>query len=70
MPPDPELTSGHIRPAAAFYSKDLNEFLLPYEAVRTAASPAAELTAFLESTYDQAATLAKWDRAELERPQM
>jgi hypothetical protein len=61
------LKTASIRPAAAFYSKDLSEFLLPYDAVRTAASPAAELTAFLESTYDQAATLGKWDRAELER---
>jgi hypothetical protein len=56
-----------VRPAAAYYSKDLSEFILPYEAVRTAASPAKELTAFLESTYDQAAALAKWNRADLER---
>ncbi|PYS01636.1 MAG: hypothetical protein DMG12_15170 [Acidobacteria bacterium] len=56
-----------VRPAAAFYSKDLSIFILPYEAVRTAASPPAELTAFLESTYDTAATLAGWNRLELER---
>jgi hypothetical protein len=66
--PEPAgLKDAIVRPAAAFYSKDLSEFVLPYEAVRTAASPAAELTAFLESTYDQAATLGKWDRAGLER---
>ena len=56
-----------IRPAAAFYSKDLSEFILPYEAVRTAASPEKELTAFFESTYDLAAGLAIWNRADLER---
>ncbi len=56
-----------IRPATAFYSKDLSEFILPYEAVRTAASPEKELTAFFESTYDLAVDLAKWNRADLER---
>jgi hypothetical protein len=46
----------------------MSEFILPYEAVRTAPSPAAEIAAFIESTYDQAATLARWDRAALDRP--
>ncbi len=56
-----------IRPAAAFYSAELSEFILPYEAVRTAASPAADLTAFLKSTYEAGADLARWNRADLER---
>jgi hypothetical protein len=56
-----------VRPAAASYHPVLSEFLLPYEAVRTAASPAAELTAFLESTYDAAADLGHWNRGDLER---
>jgi hypothetical protein len=56
-----------VRPAAAYYSTELSEFILPYEAARTSASPAAELTSFLESTYDQAAALAHWNRGELER---
>jgi hypothetical protein len=56
-----------VRPAAASYSRDFSEFILPYEAVRGARSPAAELTAFLESTYDAGADLAGWNRAELER---
>ena len=46
---------------------ELGEFILPYEAVRTARAPAADLMAFLSSTYDAAATLAGWDRAALER---
>jgi len=57
-----------VQPAEAFYSKDLKEFLLPYEAVRRAASPEMALMSFLESTYEAGATLGKWDRAALERP--
>jgi hypothetical protein len=56
-----------VRPAAAFYSQQLSEFLLPYEAVRTAADPVAELRTFLQSTYEAGATLGGWSRAELER---
>jgi Family of unknown function (DUF5996) len=40
--------------------------MLPYEAVRTAHDPRAALLAFLESAYQAGATLAGWDRAELE----
>lgn len=56
-----------VRPEAAFYSKDFGEFILPYDAVRTAASPDAVLMEFLTSTYEAAATLGRWDRAALER---
>ena len=56
-----------VRPAGAFYSTDLREFLLPYDTVRTADSPDDTLMQFLESTYDAAATLAAWDRTSLER---
>jgi len=56
-----------ILPAAAFYSDEFKIFILPYEAVRSAESPAEELTTFLNGTYEAAARLAKWDRAELER---
>ena len=62
------LKTARVAPDAAFYHHDLNEFILPYEAVRTADAPAAAITAFIESTYDRAATLAGWDRAALERP--
>ena len=44
----------------------LGEFILPYDAVRTADAPERELMAFLQSTYEAAADLAKWDRAALE----
>jgi hypothetical protein len=55
-----------VRPDAAFFSKELGEFVLPYEAVRTAAAPDAALLEFLQSTYEAAADAAKWDRAALE----
>jgi hypothetical protein len=57
-----------VRPSEAFYSTDLKEFLLPYEAVRKAESPDDVLLEFLQSTYEAAANAAGWDRAALERP--
>jgi hypothetical protein len=45
----------------------LNEFILPYEAVRRADSPAGMIDQFIQSTYEQAATLGNWDRPTLER---
>ena len=56
-----------VRPEAARFDETLGEFLLPYEAVRRSIDPEAELTAFLQSTYDAAADLAQWDRGALER---
>jgi hypothetical protein len=55
--------------AAAYYHPDLREFILPYEAVRTAARPDEMVLAFLRSTYEAGADLARWDRAALERRQ-
>jgi hypothetical protein len=57
-----------VRPVPAFFSKELGEFLLPYEAVRTASDPERTLTEFLQSTYEAAANLSRWDRAMLECP--
>jgi hypothetical protein len=53
-------------PAQAFYSSDLREFILPYEAVRTAVNPDETLLQFLQATYDAAADRASWDRVGLE----
>ena len=65
--PAPEgFAAAPVRPAQAFFSKELGEFLLPYDAVRTAPDPDAALMAFLQSTYEAAANAAKWDRASLE----
>jgi hypothetical protein len=66
--PEPEGYADHpVRPAAARYNRELGDFVLPYEAVRTAAAPDETLLEFLQSTYDAAADLARWDRANLER---
>jgi hypothetical protein len=54
------------KPAQAFFSKELGEFLLPYDAVRTTRDPDVALMEFLQSTYEAAADLAKWDRKALE----
>ena len=56
-----------IEPKGARYDTTLREWILPYEAVRTAGDPDATLLAFLRSTYATAATLGAWDRASLER---
>lgn len=56
-----------VEPEAAFYSSELSEFLLPYEAMRTARNPDAALLAFLQSTWEAAAELGGWDREALER---
>jgi hypothetical protein len=55
-----------VRPDAAFFSEALGEFILPYDAVRTAAAPDQALLDFLQSTYEAAANAAKWDRDALE----
>ncbi|HEV7411378.1 MAG TPA: DUF5996 family protein [Bradyrhizobium sp.] len=55
-----------VRPDAAFFSEALGEFILPYDAVRTAADPDGALLDFLQSTYEAAANAGKWDRATLE----
>ena len=55
-----------VKPKEAFFSKELGEFLLPYDAVRTARDSDAALMEFLQSTYVAAADLAKWDRKMLE----
>jgi hypothetical protein len=57
-----------VRPGAAFFSKDLGEFILRYDAVRTSDAPDALLLEFLQSTYDAAADLGKWDRSALDCP--
>jgi hypothetical protein len=67
--PEPEgFADGPMRPSAAAYDKELGQFLLPYDAVREAASPDDMLLDFMQSTYEAAANRG-WDRAALERQQ-
>jgi hypothetical protein len=45
----------------------MGEFLLPYDVVRNAKSPDEVLLSFMQTTYEAAATCAKWERRALER---
>jgi hypothetical protein len=66
--PQPDgLKDAQVQPDAAYYHRDLNEFILPYAAVRGADSPDRMIRAFIDSTYDRAAELAHWDREALDR---
>ena len=67
-PEPPGFRAAQVRPDAAFFSEALGEFILPYEAVRTAAAPEQALLEFLQTTYEAAANAAKWDREALECP--
>src|ERR1700680_3092121 len=67
-PEPPGFRTTQVRPGAAFFSEALGEFILPYDAVRTAANPDQALLEFLQSTYEAAANAAKWDREALECP--
>jgi hypothetical protein len=66
-PEDDAFKEYAVKPREAYYSRDFGEFVLPYAAVRTAESPDEKLLAFLQSTYEAAAILGKWDRTSLER---
>jgi hypothetical protein len=66
-PEPPGFREYRVQPKEAFFSQELGEFLLPYEAVRNADDPDEALVAFLQSTYEAAAELAQWDRGALER---
>jgi hypothetical protein len=65
-PEPPGYAEYPIAPNTAAYSKDFGEFVLPYEAMRTSADPDRALLEFLQSTYEAAANLGKWDRGALE----
>ncbi|MGV9508437.1 DUF5996 family protein [Streptomyces tendae] len=65
--PEPDGFATHpVRPDGAYYSTENGQFLLPYEAVRTARDPDHALTEFLHTTYEAAAEHGDWDRAALE----
>jgi hypothetical protein len=65
-PEPPGFRAAAVAPAEARYDVGFGEYVLPYEAVRTAADPDAALLAFLTSTYEAAADAGGWDRAALE----
>jgi len=67
--PEPDgLAATSVQPAAARYDPALADFLLTYEAARSASSPDDAVLEFYQSVYDAAADLGRWDRAALDRP--
>jgi hypothetical protein len=65
--PAPEgFSQAAVRPAEAFFNNELGEFVVPYDAVRTASDPGRHLLEFLQTTYEAAAETGKWDRSALE----
>ena len=67
-PEPPDLAGVSIHHGAAYYSRELADFILPYEAVRSASRPDEVVLDFYQSVYAAAADLARWDRAALDRP--
>jgi uncharacterized protein DUF5996 len=67
-PEPPGYDAARVGPEGAYYDTQMREWILPYERVRAAADPERAVMEFLQSTYETAADLAKWDRAALERP--
>ena len=65
--PEPKgFSQAKVKPDAASYNAQFHEFVLPYDAVRTAKSPDDAILDFAQSTYDAASELGNWDRAALE----
>ncbi|MBE2317641.1 hypothetical protein DVA67_016790 [Solirubrobacter sp. CPCC 204708] len=65
--PEPDGFKAHeVLPEQAYYFEDGGQYLLPYEAVRSADDPEATLLDFLQTTYEAAAVHGGWNRAELE----
>lgn len=61
-----EFSKQTVLPSETFYSDELGEYLLPYEAVQQSENPEQALLDFMQSTYEAAANTANWDRKELE----
>jgi len=67
-PEPPGYRDAEVGPSGARWDDHLNEFVLPYELVRSPDDPDAALLEFFQTTYEAAATIAQWDRGALERP--
>ncbi|MES2600353.1 MAG: DUF5996 family protein [Pseudomonadota bacterium] len=66
-PAPPGFADAPLRPSAAVFDPNLQEFILDYDTVRMSSDPDAMLLEFFQSTYDAAANAGRWDRAALER---
>jgi hypothetical protein len=66
-PSPPGLEGASVRPEAAYWDRQLGEFILKYDDARAAASPEESILDFCQSAYEAGAKLAQWDRENLER---
>jgi len=62
FPQPPDADTLPIAPTEASWSETIEEWVLPYDAVRHAADPSAELRAFLDAIYAQCIAAAGWNR--------
>jgi len=65
-PEPPGFAGAKVQPLEVYYESKLREYILPYDAVRTAEKPDEVLLDFAQSAYDAASKLGKWDRDALE----
>ncbi|MBC8036578.1 MAG: hypothetical protein H7X89_05125 [Rhizobiales bacterium] len=65
-PEPPGFRDGRKLPDGARFDKELEEYVFPYDLVRTAPDPEQLLLKFLQTTYDLAADTGHWDRAALD----
>jgi hypothetical protein len=65
-PEPPGFAGVKVQPREVYYESKLREYILPYDAVRTAEKPDEVLLDFAQSAYDAASKLGKWDRDALE----
>jgi len=57
-----------VRPAAAYWDRQLGEFIFKYEDARAMPEPDQAVLEFCQSAYEAGARLGQWDRGSLERP--
>jgi hypothetical protein len=67
-PEPPGFDTASVQPDGAYYQLQMREWVLPYESVRSSSDPDHALFEFLQTAYEAAANLGKWDRSALERP--
>ena len=60
-PTPPDFGKQPVAPAEAFYSNEMEEFILPYEVVQQSENPTEILLQFLRSTYKAAAETGNWN---------
>ncbi len=65
FPQPPGAETFAMAPAGVTWSPALKEWVLPYDTVRLAADPDAELRAFLDAVYARCISDGGWDRAAL-----